>query len=776
VIGRIAALAGLAAALAAGAFFWWLTLSLPQADGERAVPGLRAAVEVVRDAHGVPHIRAANEHDAMFAMGYVHAQDRLWQMEMNRRTAWGTLSEALGAKALEADRFLRLLKLRQVAGQVLAKIAPEPRAALEAYAEGVNAFLAGSPWLPPEFVALGLRPEPWSALDSVGWSLVMAWELSANFRTEIARLRLAGTLDARQMQEFFSIEPGKVQPPLPDLPVFYGDALAGAPPAQVAAIETEIVPGSNNWVLSGARTASGKPMLANDPHLGLATPSVWYLAHVEAPGLTMVGATFPGLPLVAIGHNGRVAWGVTTTGGDVQDLYIEKLDASGTRYRTPEGWRDFEVREETIRIKGGGEEKLRVRETRHGPIVSGAYAPAEGLLAPGHVLALQWIVHTHPPRTIDAGYRLARAGNVAEVRAALASWDAPQQSFVFADVHGGTGFAAPGVIPVRRKDNAIEGRAPVPGWEARYDWVGEIAFAELPQVAGPELAVSANDDIRPPGYAPFLTHDWYAPFRSGRIRELLAATPKHDTASFARIQGDVLSPQARLALPHFRKALAVAPAVLRARAEAWNGEMGTDEVMPRVFAAWWRQLTRETYGPVLGRSFNALREQRAPLLLNAMDDVGGQSRWCRGDCEGAALRAMARALAEELADGWDRRRWGEVHAAAQPHRPFSAIDLLDRFFSARVESPGDGSTVDVGAFSIGNDKAPFENRHAAGLRMVCDLADLAACGFMISTGQSGHVRSPHYRDLAPQWARVEYFAIPLRAGAVDARHRLLLTP
>jgi len=344
VIGRAASLACLSVALLAGGAGFWLRLSLPQVDGTRAVPGLAAEVEVLRDANGVPHIRAASERDAMFAMGYVHAQDRLWQMEMNRRTAWGTLSEVLGEKALEADRFLRLLKLRQVAAQVLAEIRPQTRAALEAYAAGVNAFLAESPWLPPEFVALGDRPAPWSAADSIGWSLVMAWELSANFRTELARLRLAGTLDVRQMQEFFSIEPGKVQRPLPDLAALYGEALAGVVPERTAAIDTEIVPGSNNWVLSGARTESGKPLLANDPHLGLATPAVWYLAHVEAPGFTMAGATFPGLPFVAIGHNGRVAWGVTTTGGDVQDLYIEKLDASGRRYRTPEGWRDFAER------------------------------------------------------------------------------------------------------------------------------------------------------------------------------------------------------------------------------------------------------------------------------------------------------------------------------------------------------------------------------------------------------------------------------------------------
>jgi penicillin amidase len=776
VIRRIAWLTGLAAVLVAGGAGLWLQLSLPQVDGVRNVPGLGAAVEVVRDANGVPHIRAASERDAMFAIGYVHAQDRLWQMEMNRRTAWGTLSEVLGEKALEADRFLRLLKLRRVSEQVLAKITPESRAALEAYAAGVNAFLAESPWLPPEFVVLGARPQAWTALDSIGWSLVMAWELSANFRTEVARLRLARTLDARQMQEFFSIEPGKVQPPLPDLAALYGDALAVRAPAQVAAIETEIVPGSNNWVLSGARTTSGKPLLANDPHLGLATPAVWYLAHVEAPGLVMVGATFPGLPMVAIGHNGRVAWGVTTTGGDVQDLYIEKLDDSGKRYRTPQGWQDFDERIETISIKGGREEKFTVRETRHGPVITGAYKPADGLLAPGHVLALRWIVHVHPPRTIDAGYLLARSGNVAEARKALEYWDAPQQSFVLADMQGGTGFAAPGAIPVRREDNALRGRAPMPGWEARYDWAGELGFADMPQLFDPELAVSANDNITTPGYAHFLTDDWYSPFRSARIRELVAMQPRHSAATLAQVQGDVLSAQARLALPHFRKALAVAPADLRDRALAWNGEMRGDDVVPRVFAAWWRQLTREAYGTTLGADFKAMREQRVPLVLNALGNVEGQSRWCKGDCAVAAQAAMTRALAEELADGWDRQRWGAVHAAAQPHRPFGAVDFLDGFFSARVESPGDGSTVNVGAFSIGNDKAPFENRHAAGLRMICDLADLGASRFMISTGQSGNVSSPHYRDLAPRWARVEYFTIPLRAEAIDARHRLVLSP
>ena len=342
-----------AAALALG--YVYLRQSLPRLEGEIPVAGIGAAVEILRDAYGVPHIFARSERDAHFALGFVHAQDRLWQLEMNRRVAAGRLSEVVGPGGLETDRFMRTLGVRRAAQANLAHLDEETRAALDAYVSGVNAFLATRPVLPPEFFLLRTSPGPWSPADSISWLKMMAWDLGGNWRNELLRMHLAKTLPLARIHEFLPPYPGDAPPEIRDLKSLYEGLERELPQVSMKRSDPDFVPdpeapgGSNSWVVSGARSASGKPMLANDPHLGLTAPPVWYLAHLNAPGLDVIGASLPGVPGVLVGRNERIAWGFTSTGPDVQDLYLEKLDHLGN-YLTPEGPRPFEVLSEPIRV------------------------------------------------------------------------------------------------------------------------------------------------------------------------------------------------------------------------------------------------------------------------------------------------------------------------------------------------------------------------------------------------------------------------------------------
>jgi penicillin amidase len=364
---RITGLLLVLACVAAAAFYAYLRGSLPKVEGELLLSGLGAPVEILRDSHGIPDIYARSALDAHYALGFAHAQDRLWQMEVNRRIGAGRLAELVGAPALETDRFMRTLGVRRAAAENLKRYDAETRRLLDAYAAGVNAYLATGPVLPPEFWRLGApRPEPWTPLDSVAWTKMMAWDLGGNWRNELLRLRLARALPTSRIQEFFAPYPGDPPVRLPELKNFYGGL--ERPAVEIASrnsgserSEPEFSShfansgsdpefpvdglGSNAWVLSGSRTASGKPLLANDPHLGLTAPPVWYFAHLSAPGLEVIGATLPGVPGVVVGRTDRFAWGFTNTGPDVQDLYLERIDAAG-RYLAPDGPRGFQVLDE----------------------------------------------------------------------------------------------------------------------------------------------------------------------------------------------------------------------------------------------------------------------------------------------------------------------------------------------------------------------------------------------------------------------------------------------
>jgi len=783
----VAAACGVVVLILAAVAMAWLHRSLPQIDGEASVRGLAAPVDVLRDAEGVPHLMAQSEKDGWFAMGYVHAQDRLWQMEFQRRVVQGRLSEFLGEIAYDTDRLMRTVGMARTAQRMAARLDPDTRANLEAYSAGVNAYLASDPVLPVEFQVFRMKFEPWKPEDTLGWLLVMAWDLSSNWRLELARLRYAAKIGPERTNEFLPPYPGDTAPPLPDFKSFYAD-LSPMASRLLALSPTEMASGSNNWVVSGARSATGKPLLANDPHLGLQAPALWYLAHVSTPAGNVVGGTLPGVPFVILGRTDGVAWGFTTTNGDTQDLFVERIAPDDPEsYLTPDGKAKFAVHEEVIRVRGE-ERRIRVRETRHGPVISDAVDAAGRASPKGHVLALAWSALTEENTTAKAGFALNRARNAAEVLAALPDNTAPQQNVAYADRDGHIGFVAPARVPVRRDDNEAMGRVPVPGWLAKYDWTGFIPYEELPAVQDPPdgRVVTANHKITPPGYTRFISSDWAAPHRAERIEALLDASPKHSLDSFARIQGDVLS---RLAWELLGVASAAKPTTdagreAQALLQGWRGEMTTDSPAPLVFSAWYRELSRMVYADELGELFTESWDQRATFMIPVLRNEKGMGHWCDDvrtpaketceELEGRAFDAAALDLQKRYgaARGW---RWGIAHTAASDHRPFGFFPVVKSLFNISPETAGDAHSVNVGHFFIRDEARPFANRHAGSLRAIYDLADLDRSRYMQSTGQSGNVFSPWYSNLAGRWAKVQYIGIPAKREAISAAHTLRLS-
>lgn len=750
--------------LLAGAYIY-ARQSLPRTTGEIAVPGLGAAVEVLRDRHGIPHIYAASLEDAHFALGFVHAQDRLWQMEMNRRIGSGRLAEILGAPALETDRFMRTLGLRRVAQANLERYDARTRRLLDAYAAGVNAFIGERTVLPPEFWILWTTPEPWTPADSVVWTKVMALDLGGNWRSEVLRMRLSRLLPTERVQQFLAPYPGDAPPPLPDLTALYGGLEKKLPPEKTFSA-VDAIGGSNSWVVSGARSASGKAMLANDPHLGLTAPPVWYFAHLSAPGMNAIGGTLPGVPALLVGRNDRIAWGLTNTGADVQDLYLERLDDS------------FSEREEIIKVKGAPEEKLRVRASRHGPLISEVSRSALEATPRGYAVALAWTALAEDDLTMQAALKLGTSSSWEEFLAAAAELHAPPQTASYADAEGNIGYTTAGRVPVRKPANDLRGLAPAPGWDARYDWTGFIPFDELPRAFNPPggAVVLANHKVLPAKYRHHITYEWQPPYRARRIEELLAGADRHDVASFKRMQADVVSLAARELLPRF---LAARPVD---ELQRWDGAMVANRAEPLIMVAWWREFARAVYGDELGEAFRTNWSARAIFVSNVL---ASQPHWCddirtplRETCDALIAAAYDRAIADLQRRYGKDWRWGEAHVARHRHRPFSRNEWLARVFDIRVPSGGDAYTVNAGAVDFNDDAEPFANRHAASMRTITDWADPQASVFIHSGGQSGNPLSAHYRDLSERWARGEY--VPMitdrRRLEADGVQRLVLVP
>jgi penicillin amidase len=760
-----------------GGGYLWLRGSLPQVDGEIDVAGLGAPVAIVRDRFAIPHIEARTPLDASFALGFVHAQDRLWQMEFQRRLGAGRLAEILGAQALPGDRFMRTLGLYRLAEASLAHLEPQSVAWLEAYAAGVNAFLHSRTGpLPPEFLILRhQRLEPWRPADSLVWLRVMALDLATNFRDELTRARLARRLSAEQIADVWPTYPESAPVTLVELArALPWDELAAAlPPGAPGGI------GSNAWVIGPARSTTGAALLANDPHLGLQAPGVWYLAHLRAAGLELVGATLPGVPAVVLGHNGAIAWGVTNTGADTQDLFVERVDPEDpARYLTPDGPAPFERREELIAVQGAAPVALTVRATRHGPVISDLLPDAAAMFGADRAVALAWSALAEDDLTLETLLNVGRAQNWQEFVAALREVGAPMQNVHYADTSGHIGFIAPGRVPIRANG---DGRWPVPGWTGEYDWQGWIPFDALPRMLDPADGVlfNANNRLVPPDYPYLLTADWEAPHRARRLARLLERDA-FGPADFAAMQADVLSLLAQDLLPIMLAAAPSGPAAADAlaRLEAWDGAMRADAAEPLIFAAWYRELSRLIYADELGDMFDRFWHVRPQFMERILterqvwcDDIRTERAETCADLAAAALDAALLDLTRRFGDDPTAWRWGAAHTARMRHPVLGDQPFLSSLFDIEIATGGDSVTVNVGHFDPRNEQRPFASTHAATFRAIYDLADLDRSRFVTATGQSGNPLSRHWRDLTQLWA--DGGSVPVRRDGASYRQQAI---
>lgn len=806
----------LLALLGFGAFQIYVLKSIAPLNGHAQLIGLSAAVEIKRDASDVTHIHAQNHIDAWRAIGYVHAQERGWQLAFNRQVMHGELSEWLGEPSLETDKLMRTLGIIKAAQAQFDKLPLNTQKALEAYAQGVQSGYASAQWRAPEFLILGINPskdmKPWTAVDSVGWALMMALDLGGNWGNEFARLMALQTLSTDELWTLLPPYPGEARGTKVDIAALYQNLGVYAKPStpqatgmanqQLLASSTLDIgvlegKGSNNWVLPGNNTKSGLPLLANDPHLGLSAPAVWYFAGLHAPAgklpdgqthdeLNVVGATLPGLPFVVLGRTQKAAWGFTNTGPDVQDLFLEALEGKDS-YRTPSGQQNFETRNEVIKVKGKGDVAIQVRSTRHGPVISDVQpAYAQFLNKDKYAIAIRWSALDPDNQTIVAGMEANFAKSVADLRQAFSKNHSPMQNVVMADANGHVLFKAAGKVPVRASSNDLNGMVPAPGWLAQYDWQSWIPYDQTPEVSQSDIEkrgwhATANQKILPPGYAQFLTNDWTGPERFDRIAQLLSSGTKLDANTMKSIQADVHSLAADRLLPYLQtltsqhaKASEALPLL-----KSFKGDMSRDSAGALIYAVWIDEVTRAILVPKLGETrFKALFGKRSfrPAVEGIL--ATQDPSWCGvAGCQALMNKALDTALDKIVTMQGDKVsawNWGRAHPALSSHRPFGNVKVLAGFFDVVGPSGGDGFTVNVGQYWTNSATLPFSTRHAASMRAVYDLANLDESGFIYQTGQSGHPFSSRYQDMKDEWGQVKYR--PLRMTTSGATQVLQLTP
>ncbi|MEO1602314.1 MAG: penicillin acylase family protein [Pseudomonadota bacterium] len=774
--------------------------SLPEHSGRIAVSGIAGPVEIHRDANAVPHLRAGSEADLWFALGLTHAQDRLWQMEVSRRAAQGRLSALFGPRTLGLDRLARTLDLYGHARRAVAYQSAETQAALRAYSAGVNAWIRhvdaqslgrGA----PEFFLFGEGFEPWAPADSIGILKSMALRLSGSARQEVRRALFQLALPPERVADILPDYPVPAETAIPRYTQLFPGArfagLSGQPDPLLDALgpahRPEMAGASNAWTVDGSRSSSRAPLLANDPHLWLSAPSVWYLAGLKGGTVEGIGGTLPGVPAILIGHNGRLGWGLTTANVDDQDLFIEKLNPEDpSLYLTPDGWQPFETRR--VRLEAAGEEPRfeTVRHTRHGPVLTGAMFGADAVTPEGHVAALAWTALTDEDRGLSALHRLLAADTVSEGMRAARGVAAPAQIITLAD-RAEIGMVLAGQVPRRRLGNPVKGRLPSPGWKKMHDWEGWLPSSAIPRHrAPPEGALAtANNRFTDAAYPDHLSFDWDAPYRIRRITKELSGRRYHSRDSFVALQSDTVSEMARSVLPLIARDLwwregAQTSDGMRAdaveRLADWSGEMEQHAPEPLIFAEWMRRLTHRLAADELGALIREVDGPRPLFVERVFRDIDGAAVWCdidktpeRETCAQIASIALDDALARLSRDhgptlsSW---RWGAAHRAVHRHMPLGFSEAAGLFVNIEQETSGGDFTLMRG-MSAGSGARPFENVHASGLRVVFDFADLDRSVMMISTGQSGHPLSRWYDHLAEPWARGD--TIPMSMSDVDAQ-------
>ena len=792
----------------AGSFVWVYRLShspLPQLDGSIAIPGLKASVTVQRDAHGVPNITAASLDDLFVAQGYITAQDRLWQMDMARRAAAGELSEILPAATfppggpgsrpttlksiLDIDKRQRIFRLRAVAEAIAQRLPARDRAFFEAYTRGINAYMEQHRTnLPLEFTVLGYTPKPWTVADSVMTGLNMSQALNTQYEPEYWREKVAARLSPELLADLYPVSSWRDHPP--------ADAAKDAsvlPPARdendsdeerPASSVTHLhgagavgdceacIPGSNNWVVSGAHTVSGKPLLSNDMHLGHRLPGVWYEVQLHSGDYNMAGFSLPGLPFVVVGHNQRIAWGFTNLNPDVQDLFIERFNATG-EYQTPTGWQKPEVAHEVIHVKNQPDVNLDVVITRHGPIITD--------LLPGEnrKIALEWLIYDY--ERAGAGiplFDMNTAQNWQQFRQALSNFATPSQNVVYADVDGHIGYQPMGRVPIRASG---DGTAPVPGADGKHDWTGYLPFDKMPDLYDPPSGIiaTANSRITPNGYPYLLSTQWVPPYRAERIYRVLESGAKFGPPDMLRLQTDITSDYDRFfadrfvyAIDHSPKAtdrVRKAAAVLR----GFDGRMLADAAAPTIEVKARAVLAEKILRSKLGDDWPDYEWPEAAVALENI--VQKQiARWLPtgyGNFDDLLTDSVAEAIANAPADlsTW---KYGQQYPVEISHDLYSKIPVVSSLLKSSIGPgllPQSGGSYTVK--QVGRKFGPSE-------RMTVDFSNLDNSTFNIVIGESGQIFSPYYMDQWDAWYNNKTFTLPYSEQAVHsaASHSLTLTP
>jgi penicillin amidase len=747
-IGMI--LLGLILVVALGGYIWfeWATRRcLPQTSGEIALAGLKEGVEIIRDTYGVPHIYAKNEPDLYFALGYAMAQDRLWQMEFLRRLGHGRLSEILGEELVKVDRFFRTIGAAGVNRKIPDDLAFLPNS----FADGVNAYLkTHTDRLSFEFKLLGYKPQPWTSEDYIAILKVVNWGLSMGWKVDLTAAGILEKVGMEKWREAFPVWPDHA-------PLIVPEQLRGFSELSAPFLKTiwfaERLTGfstsaaSNNWIVSGKKSVTGKPILANDPHLGLTNPSFWWEAHMVCPTINVSGFAIPGVPGIAIGHNLDVAWGVTNVMVDDVDFYVEKINPDNPRQYWFKGhWEDMKVREETIRVKGRDPIKVEILLTRHGPIIT------DGTGSNEQVSSARW-AFTEGIQPGQAAYLLAKAKNIQEVKEALKYWELPCQNFVFADVNGNIGYWCCATIPMRSKPFGI---LPMPGWTGEYEWRGYIPFKERPHLINPKenFIATANNKVIGDRYPHFISHYWEPPDRITRIHQLLKAKEKLSVDDFKAMQQDVYSVLAEEMVPKMiqildRRFNDEEGRKAKELLSKWNFVMDKDSVGPCLFEVTYLKMLGNIFRDELGEGLflQYLKTSVFPPRALRIMIKKGTSLWfgekSLEDIMALSMKQMFSELREVIGSDMNKWTWGKIHSLTFEH-VLGKKKLLARIFNlGPFRVGGNHLTVNKRQYSY---EEPYRANIGVSERMIVDFSNIEGSLHVLPTGESGNLKSPHYQD------------------------------
>ncbi|TGB05138.1 penicillin acylase family protein [Halobacillus salinus] len=752
----------------------YINRSLPQVQGEVEINGLEEQVTVLRDDQGVPHIKAENAHDLFLAQGYVQAQDRLFQMELARRQASGTLSEVVGEATVDQDKYFRTLGLRRAAEASLTSYSEESMDALEAFSDGVNAYINDASTnhrLPPEFALMGIEPEAWEPVDSLTVGKYMAFDLGGHWERQAFNYYLLSEFNEEKAYELFPTYPEKA-------PTILGEV---GKVDVASSFKDAVIPhafnGSNNWVVSGERTSSGAPLLADDPHLGLATPSIWYQMHLQSPEYNVSGVIFAGIPGIILGHNSDISWGVTNVGPDVQQLYLEKRNPDNPdEFLYEEEWEEATIHKEPIKVKDADTIDYEVTETRHGPIVS-EFAEQSGK---DTSMTLRWTA-LDPTTELEAILEINRSTNWNQFEKGLEKFLAPAQNFVFASNDGTIAYKANGQIPIY--DNPDDALLPMRGWKEEDEWKGYIPFDELPSIVNPEegFVATANNKVVGDDYPYHISHNWAQPYRYERIVQLLEGKENLKVEDFQEMQMDVHNLQAEEFLPFMlshlsRENLSHQEEEAVSLLEGWNYEDDKDLTQPLLFHAWISSIQDVLYQSSIPEEMRGLFHGSGQTTDELLRDVreGEDSVWITeaGGIEQVMTTSFNRMISErveDLGEDVERWTWGDAHAVAFTH-PLSSIGFLERFYNPEEPKPVSGSRVTVRAAGYGEDGIVD---HGASWRFVSDLSKPSLGHHIVGPGQSGHFRSAWYHDQFDDWVEGAYHETSLQE---TSGQELMLTP